>query len=226
MDDMVMNTWYTSCINSLPVALRQQPPALQNTRFHSMTNDSTKPNKYHGKPCIKCGNTLRYTRNKACVFCQHKISREWYIANREKCKNVARKWRRANLDRDAARCRKRRKENPEKYRAYVRKWGLANRDKRNAMDQRRQARMYGNVTESYDFKAICDHYNNCCVKCGDSGIKLTIDHIKPVSKGGPDIAENIQPLCRKCNSSKGVRNVDHRPDAGPLRWVQGGLFND
>jgi len=33
----------------------------------------------------------------------------------------------------------------------------------------------------------------------------TVDHIIPVSKGGPDIEENWQLMCDKCNTKKGNR---------------------
>jgi hypothetical protein len=43
-----------------------------------------------------------------------------------------------------------------------------------------------------------------CVGCG-SNDDLTLDHIHPWSKGGPDTTDNLQVLCRPCNSSKGAR---------------------
>lgn len=57
---------------------------------------------------------------------------------------------------------------------------------------------------------ILDQYNNKCVCCGISG-DLTIDHIVPISCGGEDTKENIQPLCQSCNSSKGCKTIDYRP---------------
>ncbi|CAM3840305.1 HNH endonuclease [Tsukamurella strandjordii] len=33
----------------------------------------------------------------------------------------------------------------------------------------------------------------------------TVDHVKPLSKGGPDSLSNLRPACRPCNSRKGGR---------------------
>jgi 5-methylcytosine-specific restriction endonuclease McrA len=47
-------------------------------------------------------------------------------------------------------------------------------------------------------------YNFTCPVCGKSepDIKLTMDHIKPVSKGGTHTIDNLQPLCMLCNCKK------------------------
>jgi len=44
-----------------------------------------------------------------------------------------------------------------------------------------------------------------CKQCGSTeadGVKLHVDHIIPVSKGGKSIESNLQTLCHRCNMSK------------------------
>jgi 5-methylcytosine-specific restriction endonuclease McrA len=45
---------------------------------------------------------------------------------------------------------------------------------------------------------------NRCGECGTTD-DLTLDHVHPWSLGGPDTPENLQTLCRSCNSRKGAR---------------------
>lgn len=44
----------------------------------------------------------------------------------------------------------------------------------------------------------------CCI-CGaraKDGVKLEVDHIRPVSKGGKSTMDNLQTLCERCNKGK------------------------
>jgi 5-methylcytosine-specific restriction endonuclease McrA len=67
-----------------------------------------------------------------------------------------------------------------------------------------------------DFKVLCQLFRGRCVKC--LKVKpLTRDHIVPISKGGTDNIDNIQPMCQSCNSSKSDNTADYRLIAQRLR---------
>jgi hypothetical protein len=42
----------------------------------------------------------------------------------------------------------------------------------------------------------------CCGAKASDGVQLHVDHIKPVSRGGTNIFENLQTLCKDCNLGK------------------------
>lgn len=52
--------------------------------------------------------------------------------------------------------------------------------------------------------AVFERDNFTCKKCG-SRSRLTADHILAESKGGEATMENLQTLCRSCNSRKGAK---------------------
>ena len=63
-----------------------------------------------------------------------------------------------------------------------------------------------------EWETLKAQYNLVCLSCGKSEptIKLTEDHIIPLSKGGSDNIENIQPLCSNCNSKKHTKIINYK----------------
>lgn len=61
-----------------------------------------------------------------------------------------------------------------------------------------------------EWEALCAKYNHLCLCCGESK-PLTKDHVMPLSKGGMNTIENLQPLCLTCNVRKHARYIDYRP---------------
>lgn len=49
-----------------------------------------------------------------------------------------------------------------------------------------------------------------CAYCGKGLNKraMTVDHIRPISKGGKNSMKNYLPACQECNCMKGSRHID------------------
>ena len=115
-----------------------------------------------------------------------------------------------------------RKHDPETIQKMVDGWkksahykgGQETRQERKRICQRqRQAKKYGNGGE-YSLErwsTLKREYSLTCPSClkSEPEIKLTIDHIVPISKGGKNESSNIQPLCFPCNLRKGTKIIKH-----------------
>jgi len=62
-----------------------------------------------------------------------------------------------------------------------------------------------------EWVALLKKYRRRCLRCG-SRDDITRDHVQPLVCGGSNAINNIQPLCRRCNSWKGRRTIDFRDD--------------
>lgn len=112
---------------------------------------------------------------------------------------------------------KTKKQKREAYEA-VKRWRAKNKGQFNA-----EARLAIHLRRSIAFQRawplIVEHYGNKCLNCG-TGNGLCFDHVVPLSQGGENQLANGQPLCRKCNTFKGMIEAnasDWRPDKGA--WV-------
>jgi len=101
----------------------------------------------------------------------------------------------------------------EEHQARMRAYYETHRSAYRETDRRRRAMELG-AEDSHDweeFVELCTILDFRCQGCGRqfaSASELTEDHVIPLSRGGNDDIENIQPLCKSCNSSKGVRTMD------------------
>lgn len=92
--------------------------------------------------------------------------------------------------------------------------GANSQDYRTTIEEKRRAKKRANggsftVQEWIYLKQLC--LNRCvCCRRPEPEIKLTVDHILPISLGGTSFIENIQPLCKSCNSIKRQINIQFK----------------
>lgn len=96
-------------------------------------------------------------------------------------------------------------EEKERHKQYEKKYP----EKTLARVKRHEARRRGSLIidlTAYDWKAIQNKYQDRCVYCGKTGIKLTQDHVIPPPRGS-HTRDNIVPACQPCNASKGIKSI-------------------
>lgn len=167
---------------------------------------------------------------------QKKRELDWYYNNREYYLDYCKEYYLANHSRIVVRRRKydkeqwatnlalherkaknkaasilRRKDDPEfikKRRGWIRR---ANHRRRILL---KGARNIENMLTGEEWNAVCERYGYSCLCCSkhiEVSFDMTCDHIIPITKDGLDTLENVQLLCRKCNSKKGTKIIDYRP---------------
>ena len=99
---------------------------------------------------------------------------------------------------------------------YVDKSSPKYKERRHRRKVRRRARIRGNKAEPYTLQRVIDTYGTVCHICseeidmsaprnctGDGWQKgLHLDHVIPISQGGPDTLDNVKPAHAYCNVHK------------------------
>lgn len=102
-----------------------------------------------------------------------------------------------------------REKNKEKRLGYERKWRAENPEKNIARAQNRRARESG--AEGFhtheDILKLREEQTSCqlCGTVFNRDTPATVDHIKALAAGGTNWPDNLQLLCKSCNSAKGAR---------------------
>lgn len=180
---------------------------------------------FDGKVCSSCGQWKPFSD-----FHKAKGYHDGYTGQCKPCRRVViLRWHAHNRAQNGEQLRAKQKAwYAQKGIAYHQEWRSKNRERLNALNRaryaadpsrnihhalRRSARRRGaggshTLAEWEALKAKFDHRCVCCWR----KVTLTQDHILPISHGGTDNIENIQPLCGICNSRKNNRFKCFRPD--------------
>lgn len=145
---------------------------------------------------------LQYWRDYNKTDTRKKSNKKYIEGHKEQIAESTRKYRLAHIEELKAKGAEYRKS--EKGKA---KYHEGNRRHRN-----KKLSLPGSHTDK-EFIELCAKYGNRCLCCGRTDLKLTEDHIIPITwEGSTDNIDNIQPLCSRCNAKKGnFRDTDYRP---------------
>lgn len=174
------------------------------------------------KRCTVCGVTRYRTeffhnsRDKSglspeCKPCRSDMGRANYAVNRDAVLAKNKAWSAKNKDRHRALQRDWNDANRDHVREYVAAQYHADVEHSRALvrdrNHRRRARLQlvtvvAISPEQWTQRASM--FGNRCVYCGVSGdvVPMTVDHVKPVAKGGAHILANLRPACKPCNCKK------------------------
>ena len=118
-------------------------------------------------------------------------------------------WRRKNQKRVNALAAAWRARNPEKAAEMEKRWAAAHPEAIRTRCANRRARLRGAPGRhtAAEWRKCVELAGSRCQHCGKAGTyrTLTRDHIVPLTRGGSNFIDNIQPLCYSCNSRKSNR---------------------
>ena len=158
--------------------------------------------------CLKCG----YERQKI-FYTNHPEKRRQYDKKRDKNNNYLSQ--KSYKEKNLSKHRRRQKEYADNHRDEVNKnskvWRMRHPDKVSAARHTVRAQRKGaeGTHTPEEWRELCERYGNKCLCCNE--VKpLTVDHVIPLSKGGTNYIDNIQPLCKSCNCRKSTKTIDYR----------------
>ena len=136
------------------------------------------------------------------------MDRAYHLAHVQEHRNRSKEWVASNPSRAKETQRRLYLENRELRCAQTKAWMLAHPDMRKAQHvrskaaRRKRESVAAGSFSGKEWNALVTAFDGRCVCCGNAPKIMTADHIIPISRGGDNNIENIQPLCNSCNASK------------------------
>lgn len=195
-----------------PYPTTKRCPACGETKTHSEFYQDAQQTDGLTSRCKVCRKNYQRTyheKNRDAIL---EAKRQRYAENIEQERLRTRIWHRANREYIQSRVLAWRKRNPGKAIEYARATRANARLKGNPA-RRREKRYPDRGTYTLErWRAMLAYFGHVCLCCGYSG-ELTVDHVVPLSVGGMNTIDNLQPLCMACNQKKATKSIDYRnPD--------------
>lgn len=171
-----------------------------------------------GKTCTKCkewkpfdgfhrDKSTKTGRASRCKSCAIATAKDWNKANQD----LIAQRRRDNPEPIRESRRRSYRKDPQKYMQITRDWMKRKPAQRRSHIHRSRAQIENpGIVRQEEWDALMVKYGGRCLCCGSSSDIVT-DHIVPLSKGGCNTIDNVQPLCRGCNARKASATIDYRP---------------
>lgn len=151
-----------------------------------------------------------------CKPCSNKRSRLSDMKSKDKLSAYNKARYRRDRDKRLADARRYRQENADIIRERNKRWRANNRAKDNFYSSKKRALKRSGVWEYYDRFEVFSRDNGICCIClvaiditlkSPHKLSFTIQHLWPISLGGPDILDNVAPAHFSCNSKVGNRKI-------------------
>ncbi len=168
------------------------------------------------KQCVVCGSSFKAHKRTTCSLkCYYILNRDAfkkrYAENKDKHYEGLKKFKEKNPNYFKEYMKEYRENNKERLSLQSKEYRKNRPEQTNARKQRRRAKLLevGGSYSAKEWNELKRKYGNLCLCCREEK-PLTVDHVIPLSKGGTNDIDNIQPLCVSCNSRKGTKEIDYR----------------
>lgn len=138
-----------------------------------------------------------------CKACDKEYQKDYRKKNAEAKKKRDAEYYQRNQDAIKERMKNYREENRELWNKLSSEYVRLHPEKHAQHRRERRARLAGVLNIPFTVEQLFQRmsmWGNKCWICG--GRYDTEDHVKPISKGGPNILANLRPICTSCNSRK------------------------